>query len=168
MKLSKWRRRTVLDPQSCPWVGNIEPIVSSRSHCFECVTSRAGRQTVPGDSWVIARLNKLLEKLSTFPNILTLVFTTASKGANPHTRSIYEKNYLRYSVFFRYSWDKQLSNLLHLRTLCSDFWKCHIVNPKITFIFSVTYKFGYALSIVHKYSDYNTMNPIITFTFPVT
>jgi hypothetical protein len=28
----------------------------------------------------------------------------ASKGANPHTRSIYEKNYLRYSVFFfRYS-----------------------------------------------------------------
>jgi hypothetical protein len=24
----------------------------------------------------------------------------ASKGANPHTRSIYEKNYLRYSVFF--------------------------------------------------------------------
>ncbi len=28
------------------------------------------------------------------------VTRVASKGANPHTRSIFEKNYLRYSVFF--------------------------------------------------------------------
>ena len=28
-------------------------------------------------------------------------FGHASEGANPHTRSIYEKNYLRYSVFFQ-------------------------------------------------------------------
>jgi hypothetical protein len=32
----------------------------------------------------------------------------------------------------------------------------------------VTYKFGYVLSIVHKYSNNNTVNPMITFTFPVT
>ena len=38
------------------------------------------------------------------PDVSKEPVTPTSEGANPHTRSIYEKNYLRYLVsFFRYS-----------------------------------------------------------------
>ena len=91
-----------------------------------------------------------------FPIEFTLWLLRPSEGANPRTRSRYEKNYLRFLVlFFKYSWDKQLSNLLHLRASFSDIWKCHTVNPRIAFIFPVTNKFRNGLSLVHKYPVYN-------------
>jgi hypothetical protein len=42
-----------------------------------------------------------------------------------------------------------------------------MVNPRITFIFPVMYKFRNAFFLVHKYPEYNTVNLMITFTFPV-
>ncbi len=106
------------------------------------------------------RPTRLQELVPTTPSFLGASDASrlgTSEGPNPRTRSRYEKNYLRFLVFFfKYSWDKHLSNLLDLQASFSDIWKCHTVNPRIAFIFPVTNKFRNGLSLVHKYPVYNT------------